>query len=170
MSKIKLTETQRQVLAHAADDPSGALIWFPEKVKGGACQAVIDGLAKKALICRKGSQWHLAAAGYEALGRTKPGDDAEGDQAKVEKVPRAKAGGKAQSGDKAGGSRTDTKQATVIQMLRSAEGATVAQLSAATGWSAHTIHGVLSGTIRKRLGLALTSAKTEGSERTYRII
>ena len=164
MSKIKLTETQRQVLAHAAEDPSGAVIWFPEKVKGGACQAVIDGLAKKALICRKGSQWHLAAAGYELLGRTKPGDDAEGDQAKVEKVPRAKAG------DKAGGSRTDTKQATVIQMLRSAEGATVAQLSAATGWSAHTIHGVLSGTIRKRLGLALTSAKTEGSERTYRII
>lgn len=169
MSKIKLTETQRQVLAHAADDSSGAVIWFPEKVKGGACQAVIDGLAKKELIARKGSQWHVAAAGYEALGHTNPNDDAQGDQAKVEKVPRTKAGSKAQQGDRSSTGRADTKQATVIQMLHSAEGATVAQLSAATGWSAHTIHGVLSGTIRKRLGLTLTSAKSEGSERTYRI-
>ena len=70
---IKLTDTQHQVLAHAADQPDGRLNWFPEGVKGGARQKVIAGLFNKALITSNGGQdWFVAAEGYDALGRARP--------------------------------------------------------------------------------------------------
>ena len=70
---IKLTDTQHQVLAHAADQPDGRLTWFPEAVKGGARQKVIAGLFNKALItCNGGQDWFVAAEGYDALGRARP--------------------------------------------------------------------------------------------------
>ena len=39
------------------------------------------------------------------------------------------------------GPRENTKEAMVIDMLRRPEGATIAQLMAATGWQAHTVRG-----------------------------
>jgi hypothetical protein len=69
----KLTDTQHQVLTHAADQPDGRLTWFPEGVKGGARQKVIAGLFNKALITSNGGQdWFVAAEGYDALGRARP--------------------------------------------------------------------------------------------------
>ena len=62
----------------------------------------------------------------------------------------------------------DTKSATVLELLRRAEGATLAELMAVTHWQAHSVRGFLSGTVRKRLGLTLISeASLEG--RCYRI-
>jgi hypothetical protein len=40
---------------------------------------------------------------------------------------------------------------------------------AATAWQAHSVRGFLSGTVGKKLGLAITSTKTEDGERTYSI-
>jgi len=37
----------------------------------------------------------------------------------------------------------------------------------ATGWQAHSVRGFLSGTIRKKMGLAVASLKGEDGERTY---
>jgi len=34
----------------------------------------------------------------------------------------------------------------------------------------HTVRGAISGELKKKLGLAVTSEKVEGGERTYRII
>jgi hypothetical protein len=39
----------------------------------------------------------------------------------------------------------------------------------ATGWQPHSVRGFLSGTIRNKLGLALTSTKAEDGERSYSI-
>ena len=50
---IQLTDTQRDVLSHAADQPDGRITWFPEAVKGGARQKVITGLFNKALITKQ---------------------------------------------------------------------------------------------------------------------
>ncbi len=66
--------------------------------------------------------------------------------------------------------RQDSKQALVIAMLRRPEGATIAQLVAATGWLAHTVRGAFAGALKKKLGLAVTSEKPHGGERVYRII
>jgi hypothetical protein len=65
--------------------------------------------------------------------------------------------------------REDSKQAQVIAMLRRPTGATLDDLIAATGWQRHTVRGVLSGALKKRLGLTIQSEKTTGSPRTYRI-
>jgi hypothetical protein len=62
-----------------------------------------------------------------------------------------------------------SKQATVIALLRRPEGVTVAEVGAATGWQPHTVRGLFSGTLKKKLGLALSSAQ-EDRGRVYRII
>ena len=54
-------------------------------------------------------------------------------------------------------------------MLRRKEGATIAQIVAATGWQPHTVGGALAGALKKKLGLTVISEKVEGGERVYHI-
>src|SRR5215467_5347642 len=54
-----------------------------------------------------------------------------------------------------------SKQDVVIAMLRQPEGATVDEVASVTGWQGHTVRGVFSGTLKKKLGLTLASAKEE---------
>src|SRR6202521_2449811 len=61
-----------------------------------------------------------------------------------------------------------SKQAEVIALLRRPEGATVEEVRAATGWQPHTVRGVFSGALKKKLGLAIVAAKEERG-RVYRI-
>ena len=62
------------------------------------------------------------------------------------------------------GPRKNTKQARMIALMKRPEGATIEQISAEVGWNANTIRGVISGALRKRLGLDVTSVRTrEGS-------
>jgi hypothetical protein len=60
------------------------------------------------------------------------------------------------------------KLASVIAMLRRPKGATIADLCKVTDWQAHSVRGALSGAIKKRLGLPVTSEKSDGT-RVYRI-
>jgi hypothetical protein len=60
-----------------------------------------------------------------------------------------------------------SKQDVVIAMLRQPEGATVDEVARVTGWQRHTVRGVFSGTLKKKLGLSLASAKEERG-RVYR--
>jgi Protein of unknown function (DUF3489) len=66
-------------------------------------------------------------------------------------------------------SREGTKEAQLIALLRRPEGATVAQVIEATGWQPHTVRGAISGALKKKRGLAVTSAKNQAGERVYRI-
>ena len=61
-----------------------------------------------------------------------------------------------------------SKQDAVIAMLRRPEGATVDEVASTTGWQRHTVRGVFSGTLKKKLGLTLASAQEERG-RVYRI-
>ena len=61
-----------------------------------------------------------------------------------------------------------SKQAEVIALLRRPEGATVDEVRAATGWQPHTVRGVFSGALKKKLGLAVIATKEERG-RVYRI-
>jgi hypothetical protein len=61
-----------------------------------------------------------------------------------------------------------SKQYEVIAMLRRPEGATVDEVASATGWQRHTVRGVFSGTLKKKLGLTLASARVARG-RVYRI-
>ena len=66
------------------------------------------------------------------------------------------------------GPRPGSKQAQVIGLLERPEGATVAEIMTATGWQPHTVRGVFSGALKKKLALTVVSAKEERG-RVYRI-
>jgi hypothetical protein len=66
--------------------------------------------------------------------------------------------------------RGNSKQAQVIALLRRPEGATVDEIRQRTGWLPHTVRGAFSGTLKKRLGLNVTSEKAAHGERVYRIV
>ncbi|MGD0277160.1 MAG: DUF3489 domain-containing protein [Syntrophales bacterium] len=62
----------------------------------------------------------------------------------------------------------ESKQATLIKLLKRPGGATIDEMAKATGWQRHSIRGVLSGILKKRLGLSIASEKEERG-RVYRI-
>jgi hypothetical protein len=65
--------------------------------------------------------------------------------------------------------RVGTKQAILIEMLSHPKGVAIAELEKAIGWQAHSIRGAISGGLKKKLGLNVTSEKVEGRGRVYRI-
>ncbi|WP_342129436.1 DUF3489 domain-containing protein [Hydrogenophaga sp. OTU3427] len=69
----------------------------------------------------------------------------------------------------AAASNVATKQSQLISLLESPTGATLAQMMKLTGWQPHTVRGMLSGSLRKRLGLDVRSEVEEGV-RVYRIV
>ena len=64
--------------------------------------------------------------------------------------------------------RAGSKQAQVIGLLQRSEGATIDEVAAAMGWQRHSVRGLTSGALKKKLGLPVVSEKTERG-RLYRI-
>jgi len=62
-----------------------------------------------------------------------------------------------------------TKYAQLLQLLNRPEGASIEDMMQATQWQQHSVRGFLAGTVKKKMGLALTSSKVEGDVRRYRI-
>ncbi len=63
----------------------------------------------------------------------------------------------------------ESKQALLSTLLERPCGATIDEMTKATGWQRHSIRGVMSGVLKKRLGHAITSEK-EKRGRVYRIV
>lgn len=73
-------------------------------------------------------------------------------------------------GDSASGvGREGSKTELVLKKLRLAKGVTIAQLSEATGWQAHSVRGFLSAVVRKKMEFELTSDIGKDGVRRYRI-
>ncbi len=156
---IQLTPAQQAILSHAHQHTEGKIAWFPENIKGGARQKVIDGLFKRALITYDGKDWFVAAEGYEALGVPRK---APVSAQAIDEVIEAATATKPRT-------RDNSKQAQVIAMLKRPEGATIEQICEATQWQAHTVRGTFAGAFKKKLGLEITSTKEAGGQRIYRV-
>jgi hypothetical protein len=63
-----------------------------------------------------------------------------------------------------------SKQSMLIDLLKRDEGASISQIVEATAWLPHTVRGVISGALKKKLGLNVASEKADSGERVYRII
>lgn len=61
-----------------------------------------------------------------------------------------------------------SKQAMLIALLKRPAGASMEEMTKITGWQQHSVRGVLSGVLKKKLGLSLSSVQ-EGRGRIYRI-
>ncbi len=65
--------------------------------------------------------------------------------------------------------REFSKKAIVLELLKRTEGASLKEIMAATDWQAHSIRGFISGSLGKKMGLKVDSAKREDGERFYQI-
>jgi uncharacterized protein DUF3489 len=62
-----------------------------------------------------------------------------------------------------------TKRERLLILLSQPEGATIEDMMQVTKWQQHSVRGFLAGTVKKKLGFALTSSKSSGDVRRYRI-
>ncbi len=145
---MKLTDSQRHLLQAAAKHPQKLLTDFPANLKGGALIKVLTALGNAELISphskspEGATHFLITRAGLEAIGESSA-------------MPTKQ--------------RDGTKQATMIELLKRPEVASLAELVQATGWQQHTVRGAMAGALKKKLGLNIVSEKTDGQERKYRI-
>jgi hypothetical protein len=183
---IKLTETQQELIKVASYRPDGNIEPLPATLRGGARKKVIDGLLARELIFEfhhsDSIEYRLTEVGYAAVGR-KPKATAPTTPETVSRagmLPTAAGDGQenhdtAQSQLKTGVEgkprlRENSKQATVIEMLRRPNGVTINEICEATEWQSHTVRGFFAGALKKKLGLDITSFKDSGASRVYRIL
>jgi hypothetical protein len=115
--------------------------------------------------CRAAEHWLLAE--LDTPGETRPDEILRVLRAAIERAEGRSR--QAHESRRQRQPREGTKEAHVIAMLRRPEGATLAQIGESTGWQTHTIRGFFAAALKKRHGLAVTSEKPEGGERTYRL-
>jgi hypothetical protein len=170
MTQIQLSDPQAIILSAACAREDGAVFPVTASLKGGAVGNVCKSLLKKGLIeeiaaTDLNTVWRhdekrgpmtlrSTSLAYSALGITdEPNESAPTDRVS-EPVQR----------------RNGTKQAKLIAMLRAEGGATIEEIMVATGWQSHTIRGAMSGALKKKLGLEVTSEKVEGRGRVYHLL
>ncbi|MEI4196526.1 DUF3489 domain-containing protein [Roseovarius sp. E0-M6] len=190
----KLSDTQAIILSAAAQRDDRNVLPLPGTLRGDAAAKVVGALLSSGLIAETtiDSQtkadaalnriWrndengraillHITDAGLAAIGIEPERTDAAPTGA--DEVPAAEPAPdtptEPEATPKARTPRTGTKQAKLIEMLRAEGGATIDEIVAALDWQAHTARGAMSGALKKKLGLTITSEKIEGRGRAYRI-
>lgn len=187
---MKLTDTQLVILFAAAKREGGQILPLPKSLKmnAGAVTLVLKSLLKRKLVAESeaaidaaawreddgGRRFALAItpAGLEAIGAD-PIPAAESQAASgSKKLDKAtKPSGKAKPAVKAQKPtmRQGTKLSLLIDLMRRKTGATIEEAAKATGWQHHSVRGAISGALKKKMGLEVTSAAVEGRGRVYRI-
>lgn len=152
----KLTATQEAILKAAAKRPDGDIEPLPSNVTPGVRQRVIDGMLSRALVIRyPGGVHRISHHGYESIGMQPPPTRSEAQTALDSALAKT---------------RTGTKQETLLKLLSRPQGASIDELAEALEWQRHTVRGTVSHTLKKRLGLTITSEKGEDGVRRYRVV
>lgn len=91
-------------------------------------------------------------------------------QAKLQpKSTSAASAKRATASQAASRAKTPTKAENIIALLKVKRGATLADMTKATGWQEHSVRGFLAGALKKRHGLELRSEKHGDGPRRYRL-
>jgi hypothetical protein len=184
---VKLTDAQLMMLS-AASRREDLCLTAPEKRKGAILTKVSEKLVKLGLVREVRAKagmpvWRgddagqsyalkLTAAGLRAIAV----DDGSGGASAPKETPQLQPNPRARktSGPDVIGEhattltpRAGSKLARVIDLLQKSEGATILNLTEATGWLAHTTRAALTG-LRKR-GYAVTRERVDGGDSVYRI-
>ena len=190
----RLFDTQLIILSAAAQREDRNVLPLPGSLRGGAATRVVSALLSRGLIAETATDsqtkadaalnriWrndedgraillHITEAGLAAIGvEAERGRSAPtgADEARRADAPQD-ATTEAERGPNARTPRTGTKQAMMIAMLRADGGATVDEIVAAAGWRPHTVRGAMSGGLKKRLGMTITSVKIAARGRVCRL-
>lgn len=183
----QLSDSQLVVLTAACQRPDRSVYPLTTKLPGGAAAKVLGCLLNKGLIKevqakREDTVWRedkkrgrltlrATPAAFDSLGITQdeaaaPADDGASTEAESGSRRKRKTG---TSKEKPRGTRANSKQAQLIEMLKSSKGATIEEIVKKFDWQAHTVRGAIAGALKKKLGLDVQSEKVEGRGRVYRI-
>lgn len=194
----KLTDSQLVILSAAAGRDDRLALPLPKSLKmnSGAAATVLKSLLKKDLLEEMPAgpetpAWReekdggrlalrITEAGLQALdggpgsGTVKPASKGKAASKKAAKKPAAPqkkpATTKPKEKTAAPVARPGSKQALLIDLLQRKSGASVTEISEATGWQPHSVRGAISSTLKKKLGLTVASEKVEARGRVYRIV
>jgi len=175
----KLTETQTIILSRAATRPGNIAMPLPDGLHGAAAKMAVTRMITNgwleevdATLVKGAPLWRETGNGHgTTLIATKAGLEAIGIEPVVITAVAALCASKRVpiAAPKPKVLRAGTKQAQIIALLQRPEGASIAEIVAATGWMPHSARGMVSGVLKKKLGLTITSAKQEGRGAVYKI-
>jgi hypothetical protein len=180
---VKLTDAQL-VMMRAAAQRKDRCLSAPATIKGAALSKVGVKLAKLGLAREIGAKpgtpiWRrddagqgyalkLTAAGLKAIA-VDDGSRGAREPSEASLLPAKNVGDPNEGGHPAGVAvpRAGSKLALVIEHLKRADGATIVDLTQATGWLRHTTRAALTG-LRKR-GYAVIRERIGAGDSVYRI-
>jgi len=190
----KLTDTQLVILSTAANRKDQAVPPLPKslKITVAAVTKTLESLLNKGLLKekpapREAAGWRNGKDGQRVtlaitkagLGALEGGRAAESITQSTRVKTRSKKGRvrakpttvtpKTKDAASPPTARTGTKQAMLIDLLKRKTGATIDEAVVALGWQAHSVRGAISGALKKKLGLAVSSEMASGRGRVYRI-
>lgn len=168
----ELSDTQILILSRAPQHDDRIALPLPGRLRGAAAKKVVAPLIERGLLTevdadprKRGALWRQRQdGGFATLAITDAGLEAIGIEIAPPNPERA-----ADLTPERPAQRRGTKQALLIEMLRTKDGATLDEIVAATGWKKHTVRGVISGQLRKRLGLNVVAEADARRGRVYRI-
>lgn len=187
---MRLTDSQLVMLSTAARRENGAVLPLSKSLKlnAGAVTLVLKSLLKHKHIAeseaandvaawredKNGRRFTLAItpAGLKAIGvDTLPEQKSEAAPAAKSARKETKANAKAGPAPKAQKkvAREGSKLSMLVDLMRRKTGATIDEAMKATGWQQHSVRGAISGALKKKMGLEVTSSMVDGRGRVYRI-
>jgi hypothetical protein len=194
MPKTSLTDMQRVILAGAAMRLDRRVLPVPRSIQKNATAIAlsIKPMLGKGLIVEvpagaddavwrqdEASDKHalvITPAGMEAIGVSQDEraagapDDGPGEASgPTAASPASVTAAAADPLDDRKLPRAGSKLGLLIDALSRPAGATIAEMTAATGWQAHSIRGAISGALKKKLSLEIASETIDGRGRVYRI-
>jgi hypothetical protein len=188
----KLTDTQTIILSRAATRPDNLAMPLPEGLHGAAAKMAVGKMIARGWLeevdanLRRGDPlWRETGDGHgTTLIATETGLAAIGIEpvvaqavSKLRKarqevvlVPKGAAETPADpSATKPVAIRAGTKQAQIIALIQRPEGASIAEIVDATGWMPHSARGLISGALKKKLGLDICTTADAQRGRIYHI-
>ncbi len=172
-----LTDTQTSILTRASTRPGNLAMPLPEGLHGAAARKVITMMTERGLIeevdadmRRREPLWRETGDGYgTTLIATEAGLYAIGIEPVVAQAMAGLRKPKPEVEPAPVTLRKGTKQAELIALLQASDGASITEITAVTGWQAHSVRGAISGQLKKKLGLDVVSEKVEGRGTVYRL-
>jgi hypothetical protein len=167
---IQLTDAQRSILEPACGREDRCVFPVTAPLKGGAVGNVLKSLLKRGQVEEVAAAddhtvWRhedgapLTLRATETACNTLAGESTETPHTAPQSPPAEAPALQPKT----------SRQDTLLLLLRRKEGATISDMSEATGWQAHSVRGALSGVVGKKLGLTVISEKVPDRGRVYRI-